>query len=49
MFAREVKPHFRDMWDDEWENNWWPEALKDKKPAAAHPGAAHPAMERAAK
>ena len=20
LFAREVKPHFRDMWDDEWEN-----------------------------
>ena len=31
MFAREVKPHFRDMWDDEWENHWWPERLKAKE------------------
>jgi alkanesulfonate monooxygenase SsuD/methylene tetrahydromethanopterin reductase-like flavin-dependent oxidoreductase (luciferase family) len=49
MFAREVKPHFRDTWDDEWENRWWPEGLKEKKPAAARRGAAHPATERAAK
>ena len=49
MFAREVKPHFRDMWDDEWENQWWPERLKERNPAAARPGAAHPTMERAAK
>jgi alkanesulfonate monooxygenase SsuD/methylene tetrahydromethanopterin reductase-like flavin-dependent oxidoreductase (luciferase family) len=49
MFAREVKPHFRDTWDDEWENRWWPEGLKEKKPAAAHRGAAHPAPERVAK
>ncbi|MGH7915134.1 MAG: hypothetical protein ACREPW_10880, partial [Candidatus Binataceae bacterium] len=49
MFAREVKPHFRDMWDDEWENRWWPEALKEKKSAAARPGVAGVAMERAAK
>ena len=49
MFAREVKPHFRDMWDDEWENRWWPEALQDRKPAALRSGAPHTAVERAAK
>ena len=49
LFAREVKPHFRDTWDDEWENRWWPEGLKEKKAAPAHRGTEHPAMERAAK
>jgi len=37
------------MWDDEWENRWWPEGLKEKKPAAARRSAAHPATERVAK
>src|SRR5260370_24161536 len=28
LFAREVMPHFRDVWDDEgWSNNWWPQRL----------------------
>ncbi len=49
MFAREVQPHFRDIWDDEWENRWWPEGLKQKKPAGARPGAAHAELQRAAK
>lgn len=49
MFAREVKPHLSDMWDDQWENRWWPERLKAKKSAGARTGATQPAMERAAK
>ncbi len=24
MFARYVKPQLVDMWEDEWENKWWP-------------------------
>ena len=34
MFSKEVLPHVHDMWDDEWENHWWPEKLKTKAPAA---------------
>jgi hypothetical protein len=28
LFFREVAPALRDMWDDEWENHWWPTALQ---------------------
>ncbi len=31
LFAREVLPHLRDLWDDEWENHWWPERLRGKR------------------
>jgi alkanesulfonate monooxygenase SsuD/methylene tetrahydromethanopterin reductase-like flavin-dependent oxidoreductase (luciferase family) len=24
LFFREVAPHLRNLWDDEWENRWWP-------------------------
>ncbi len=34
MFSKEVLPHVHDMWDDEWENHWWPEKLKTRAPAA---------------
>ena len=34
MFSKEVLPHVHDMWDDEWENHWWPEKLKTKAAAA---------------
>jgi alkanesulfonate monooxygenase SsuD/methylene tetrahydromethanopterin reductase-like flavin-dependent oxidoreductase (luciferase family) len=33
IFAKEVLPHIRNIWDDEWENHWWPETLKTKAPA----------------
>jgi hypothetical protein len=36
LFAREVKPYFRDVWDDEgWDNRWWPVRIKNpsQKPA----------------
>ncbi|HEY2105202.1 MAG TPA: LLM class flavin-dependent oxidoreductase [Candidatus Binataceae bacterium] len=30
LFAREVAPHFRTVWDDEgWVNNWWPQRLRE--------------------
>jgi alkanesulfonate monooxygenase SsuD/methylene tetrahydromethanopterin reductase-like flavin-dependent oxidoreductase (luciferase family) len=31
LFAREVKPHFRTLWDDKWENKWWPQGLKGRE------------------
>jgi alkanesulfonate monooxygenase SsuD/methylene tetrahydromethanopterin reductase-like flavin-dependent oxidoreductase (luciferase family) len=27
LFSREVMPHLRDLWEDEWHNQWWPEKL----------------------
>ncbi|QRK09726.1 LLM class flavin-dependent oxidoreductase [Archangium violaceum] len=33
LFAREVLPHVRDLWDDQWENHWWPEKLRGKRNA----------------
>jgi hypothetical protein len=41
MFAREVMPQVRDIWDDEWENHWWPKGLRHKRelPEAAAVGA----------
>ena len=30
LFASEVKPHLSNIWDDQWENRWWPQALKGK-------------------
>jgi hypothetical protein len=30
LFAREVKPHFRNFWDEEgWDNKWWPSRIKN--------------------
>jgi alkanesulfonate monooxygenase SsuD/methylene tetrahydromethanopterin reductase-like flavin-dependent oxidoreductase (luciferase family) len=39
LFAREVMPHLRDLWDDEWENQWWPEKLRAKRDLRALAGA----------
>ncbi len=33
LFCREVFPHFRGMWDDQWENKWWPTTLTEKERA----------------
>ena len=35
LFCREGLPYLQDLWDDEWEDRWWPERLKAKRPAAA--------------
>jgi alkanesulfonate monooxygenase SsuD/methylene tetrahydromethanopterin reductase-like flavin-dependent oxidoreductase (luciferase family) len=31
LFASEVMPHLRDLWDDEWTNEWWPERIRGKR------------------
>jgi hypothetical protein len=35
LFANEVKPYLSNIWDDKWENHWWPKGLKGKKAFAA--------------
>jgi hypothetical protein len=30
LFFGEVAPALRPRWDDEWENRWWPAALRKK-------------------
>jgi alkanesulfonate monooxygenase SsuD/methylene tetrahydromethanopterin reductase-like flavin-dependent oxidoreductase (luciferase family) len=35
LFAREVLPHIAGLWDDRYEDRWWPERLRAKSPAAA--------------
>ena len=35
LFCREVLPHLEGLWDDEWEDRWWPERLRAPRPAAA--------------
>ena len=31
MFARYVKPQLVDMWEDEWENKWWPKPVMSQE------------------
>ncbi|MDB4897984.1 MAG: Alkanesulfonate monooxygenase [Firmicutes bacterium] len=33
-FCKQVLPSLRPIWEDEWENHWWPERLRNKKVAA---------------
>ena len=35
LFAREVLPHLAPLWDDKYEDRWWPERLRAKRPVAA--------------
>ncbi len=35
LFAREVLPHLAPLWDDKYEDRWWPERLRAKRPAVA--------------
>jgi alkanesulfonate monooxygenase SsuD/methylene tetrahydromethanopterin reductase-like flavin-dependent oxidoreductase (luciferase family) len=36
LFAREVMPHLAPLWDDKYEDRWWPERLRSsRRPAAA--------------
>jgi alkanesulfonate monooxygenase SsuD/methylene tetrahydromethanopterin reductase-like flavin-dependent oxidoreductase (luciferase family) len=35
LFCREVLPHLDLLWDDEWEDRWWPERLREKRRVAA--------------
>ena len=42
LFAREVMPHFRNVWDDEgWSNKWWPQRLRNNGKAASETRAAN--------
>ena len=38
LFCREVLPHLEGIWDDEWEDRWWPERLKARRPVSAVAG-----------
>ncbi len=33
LFAREVLPHLKDQWDDQYEDRWWPARLEAKRRA----------------
>jgi alkanesulfonate monooxygenase SsuD/methylene tetrahydromethanopterin reductase-like flavin-dependent oxidoreductase (luciferase family) len=35
LFAREVLPHLAPLWDDRYEDRWWPQRLRAKRPTAA--------------
>jgi hypothetical protein len=36
LFAEKVMPHVRDIWDDEWQDHWWPTgARRPALPASA--------------
>ena len=39
LFARSVLPHLAPQWDDRYEDRWWPERLRAKRPAAANTAA----------
>jgi alkanesulfonate monooxygenase SsuD/methylene tetrahydromethanopterin reductase-like flavin-dependent oxidoreductase (luciferase family) len=36
LFASEVLPHLRDLWDDQWTNRWWPERIRGKRKLPAN-------------
>lgn len=35
LFSREVLPALEGLWDDEWEDRWWPERLRTSRPDPA--------------
>ena len=38
LFARAVLPHLAGQWDDRYEDRWWPERLRTKRPMPAVAG-----------
>jgi len=38
LFCREVLPALAPLWDDEWEDRWWPQRLRARRPVAAVAG-----------
>ncbi len=34
LFCQDVLPHLEGLWDDQWEDRWWPERLRVKQPIA---------------
>jgi len=37
LFCREVLPALQNLWDDDWEDRWWPERLRTPRPVASAP------------
>ena len=35
LFARKVAPQLRDLFEDEWENRWWPRPMQGAESATA--------------
>jgi hypothetical protein len=35
LFARSVLPHLEDLWDDRYEDRWWPQRLRAQRAVAA--------------
>jgi hypothetical protein len=35
LFTSQVMPSLHDMWEDEWENHWWPKRLLKKQARTA--------------
>ena len=35
LFGKEVLPHIHHIWDEEWENHWWPKRLRTPAPVAS--------------
>jgi hypothetical protein len=33
LFAKRVRPQIAGLWDDEWENRWWPKPLEPSERA----------------
>jgi len=40
LFARGVLPHLQALWEDEYEDRWWPQRLRAERRAAAAPAVA---------
>jgi alkanesulfonate monooxygenase SsuD/methylene tetrahydromethanopterin reductase-like flavin-dependent oxidoreductase (luciferase family) len=35
LFTSDVMPYLADMWDDEWDNQWWPQKIRGPRRAVA--------------
>ena len=35
LFCRDVLPHIEGLWDDEWQDRWWPQRLQVARPMAS--------------
>ena len=39
LFCRDVLPYLEGIWEDEWNDRWWPERLQAHRPVAAEAAA----------
>jgi len=37
LYAEQVMPQIKDLWDDEWENRWWPKPMARAERATPKP------------